>query len=221
MSLIFRRERGDLERANSCPSCQSLSLYPTSIVTQCQACGTIFQRIQDATDSKEDSITTSRRLLDDYSKTSNFRSASSWERAAAEAPCAMSPPSFENGQVSDDDDISMFRIVRIVSGPPINRTKRVWCDISARVWFYNDHSREQRRGWCYIENDDTMIVESHNDRNLIVFSRHIGPEDDGFQFTSTSFLWREAGDVGGWDFEFRSKDDLLIIWHRIKMLGLF
>jgi len=37
----------------------------------------------------------------------------------------------------------------------MRRCPEVWYDIQARVWSYNNHPRELRAGWCYVENVST------------------------------------------------------------------
>ena len=115
----------------------------------------------DVTDS-EDSKSNARKVLDEYSETSDYRNSDPYwsDLAIATAKPTPRPPSDEDHV---DKMISMFRNVRIIYN--MRRSPKVWCDIQAWVWYYNDHPRESRAGWCYVENVRTyrLIEKSTSD----------------------------------------------------------
>ena len=90
-------------------------------------------------------------MLGDYAKTTNRydSKAEKDQLVKLAAPTVVVPPPVKDGV---DDIISRFRNVRIVTSRPINRSSKVWCAIVAWVWYYNDNPREERAGWCYVEN---------------------------------------------------------------------
>lgn len=61
--------------------------------------------------------------------------------------------------------------------------------------------------------DDTVILESHRERDLALFVRRIGAGDDQFERNRyKGFMWRDGDGTGAWFFNFRSSEDLEIIW---------
>ncbi|PGH00206.1 hypothetical protein GX51_05903 [Blastomyces parvus] len=217
MCMVFKRAE---VQSNFCPSCKNDFPRPTADAVQCPTCGTIFRRITDLT-SDTDTKIDSRRIFNDFSTSGSFRSEPSQlqELKRLEPPPAVTPHARQDDVQDDmDETITLFRNIRIISTPPIERSSKVWCSVRANFWHYNDHSMEKRTGWCFVEKGDTVVLECHQDQNVVFFIRKISPRDDSFSWGSADheFFWRESGYVGGWRFTFQSREDALVIWDYIR-----
>lgn len=108
-------------------------------------CGAIFRRLAH-------SPLKFRRALDGFSKTaeygSRYRKSPENTRIDTPPPTIMGP----DRKPEQDSVISMFRNVRVLSSNPVERSPKVWCTIEGWSYSYNDNIREQRSGWCYVEN---------------------------------------------------------------------
>lgn len=181
MSLVFRREGGRQDA--TCPSCRfecpeatgsdiqwcatrsKLQIPGTGHVLTLSSpnCGSVFRRILDLTET-EDSKSKARVVFDNYARDADLTDTPETRSklAVLMAPTAAAPVAVDSQAEQDrvDDAISMFRNVRIISNPSRRRSPRVWCDIQARSWWFNDYDREERAGWCYVENVRIPSVSS-------------------------------------------------------------
>lgn len=160
-----------------------------------------------------------RRALDGFSETAQYGSRYS---NSPENTRIDTPPATIMGldrEQEQDSVISMFRNVRVLSSNPVKRSPKVWCTIEGWDYSYNDHLREKRSGWCYVENVSlsllfcpfqfercadcvlktvTVILEYHLDPNVAYFVRRLSAEEYGFVWLRPHrFGWDEPSS-GGW-----------------------
>ncbi|GKZ78533.1 hypothetical protein AnigIFM56816_002206 [Aspergillus niger] len=213
MCMIFRPME---TRKDFCPACENECSQPLRRGAQCINCGAIFRRLAH-------SPLKIRRALDGFSKTaeygSRYRKSPENTRIDTPPPTIMGP----DRKPEQDSVISMFRNVRVLSSNPVERSPKVWCTIEGWSYSYNDNIREQRSGWCYVENNDTVILESHLNPNVAYFVRRLSAEEYGFLwYEPHKFGWDQPGtggwldSSGRWQFVFQSRQDLQVIWGYIR-----
>ncbi|KAL4874857.1 hypothetical protein BJY04DRAFT_202946 [Aspergillus karnatakaensis] len=203
MCMVFRRVG---KPGNLCPSCKTDCPGSLKTHVQCFICGVIFRTMDSTLPIERVSLTS---LSDKYSVGALWPEP--WSREEFERPDSLGTIIYQHDQ-GVNEVISLFRNIRIMASPAIKQSLRVWCSVEA--W-----KAGKRSGWCFVESDDMISLETQEVEGLVLFMRQLSPKDDfvwHYDSSPPMFSWREYRDLGSWRFKFKSREDLQIIWDSIR-----